>query len=67
MLGNHAGIETNNCVIVGEKDRLIATIGVSDLIIIQDKDATLIAHRKDEATVKQMVDLLKTKNGGTYL
>ena len=67
VLGNHAGIETNNCVIVGEKDRLIATIGVSDLIIIQDKDATLIAHRKDEATVKQMVDLLKSKKGGTYL
>ena len=67
VLGNHSGIETTNCVIVGDKDRLITTIGVSDLLIIQDRDATLIAHRKDEGTVKQMVDLLKAQGKEAYL
>src|SRR5947209_1175004 len=58
ILAGHAGINTRNCVIVGDTKRLIATIGVRDLLIIQDGDATLIVDRRDEATVKQLVDLL---------
>ncbi len=63
----HAGIHTTGCVIVGDDGRLIATIGVKDLLIVQDGDATLIAHRSEEATVKQMVDLLKQKGLDRYL
>jgi mannose-1-phosphate guanylyltransferase len=63
----HAGIHTAGCVIVGDDGRLIATIGVKDLLIVQDGDATLIADRKEEATVKQMVDLLKQKGLDRYL
>ena len=63
----HAGIHTTHCVIVGAEDRLIATIGVKDLLIVQDGDATLVADRKEEATVKQMVDLLKQKGLDRYL
>src|SRR5260370_704324 len=63
----HAGIHTTGCVIVGDDGRLIATIGVKDLLVVQDGDATLIADRKDEATVKQMVDLLKQKGLDRYL
>jgi mannose-1-phosphate guanylyltransferase len=57
----HVAINTRNCVIVGDEDRLIATIGVSDLLIIQDGDATLVAHRSEEGTIKQMVELLRKK------
>ena len=46
---------------------MIATIGVSNLLIIQDGDATLVADRRDEATVKQLVDLLKQKGLENYL
>jgi mannose-1-phosphate guanylyltransferase len=63
----HAGIHTNRCVIVGDGGRLIATIGVQDLLIVQDGDATLIADRKEEGTVKQLVDLLKQKGLDRYL
>jgi len=63
----HAGIQTKHCVIVGDAGRLIATIGVKDLLIVQDGDATLIADRRDEGTVKQLVDLLKQKGLERYL
>lgn len=60
VLANHAGVKTKNCVIVGDDPkRLITTIGVENLLIIQDGDATLIADRRDESTVKQLVDRLK--------
>jgi mannose-1-phosphate guanylyltransferase len=59
VLATHCGIRTHRCVIVGDTDRLLATVGVDDLLIIQDGDATLIAHRRDEGTVKQLVEVLR--------
>lgn len=61
VLAKHLGLKTKNCVIVGDSDRLITTIGVSNLLIIQDGDSVLIADRRDEATVKQLVDEMKKK------
>jgi mannose-1-phosphate guanylyltransferase len=67
VLATHCGMNTNNCVVVGDPGRLVATIGVRDLLIVQDGDATLIADRRDEGTVKQLVDLLKKKGLEKYL
>ena len=67
MLATHCGIKTDRCVIVGDADRLIATIGVDNLLIVQDGNATLVADRREEATVKQLVELLKKKGLERYL
>ncbi len=63
----HIGNDTRNCVIVGDKNRLIATAGVSDLLIIQDGDALLIADRRDEAAVKRLVEQLGKAGLERYL
>ena len=67
ILANHCGLKTNHCIIVGDAERLITTIGVENLVIVQDGDATLIADRRDEGTVKQLVDLMKKKGLEKYL
>ena len=67
VLATHCGLKTNNCIIVGDAGRLIATIGVENLLIVQDGDATLVADRRDEGTVKQLVELLKKKGLEQYL
>ena len=67
ILATHCGLKTNHCVIVGDAGRLITTIGVENLLILQDGDATLIADRRDEGTVKQLVDLLEKKDLSKYL
>jgi mannose-1-phosphate guanylyltransferase len=59
----HVGIDTTHCVIVADAGHLIATIGVSNLLIVQDGDATLIADRREEGTVKQVVEQLKKRPG----
>ncbi len=61
VLATHCGVGTRSCVIVADEGHLIATAGVEDLLIIQDGNATLVAHRRDEATVKQIVELLRKK------
>jgi mannose-1-phosphate guanylyltransferase len=67
VLAKHAGLKTQDCVIIGESHHLITTIGVKNLLIIQDGDATLVADRSDEATVKQLVELLRKKGLESHL
>jgi mannose-1-phosphate guanylyltransferase len=67
VLAHHCSIKTKGCVIVGEPGRLVATVGVDDLLIIQDGNATLVAHRREEGTIKQLVDLLKQKGLEDFL
>jgi mannose-1-phosphate guanylyltransferase len=67
VLGTHAGLHTRDCVIVTDDGRLIATIGVDNLLIVQDGNATLVADKREEATVKHLVDLLKKKGLQKYL
>jgi mannose-1-phosphate guanylyltransferase len=63
----HCGISTSNCVIVGDAGRLIATIGVANLLIVQDGNATLVADRREESTVKQLVEKMKQKGLESFL
>lgn len=66
---NHVGVRTNKCVIVSDDDHLVATMGVDNLLIIQDGNATLIANRDDESAVKEIVELLRERReqGEKYL
>ncbi len=67
LLATHAGLHTRDCVIVGDAAHLIATIGVDNLLIVQDGNATLVADKREEATVKHLVELLKKKGLERYL
>jgi mannose-1-phosphate guanylyltransferase len=67
ILATHCGIATNHCVVVGEPGRLITTIGVANLLIVQDGNATLVADRREEATVKALVEKMKHKGLESYL
>lgn len=67
VLATHCGLKTKNCVIAADAGHLVATVGVSNLLIVQDGDATLVADRGEEGNIKQLVDLLKKKNLDKYL
>ena len=58
VLGRRHGLGTENCVIVGTENHLIATLGVRDLIIVHTPDVTLVADRKDEQSVKRLIESL---------
>jgi len=60
--GNHIRgkavlIEAENCYVQSE-DRLVAAVGVNDLVIVDTGDAVLVAHRDRSQEVKQVVDHL---------
>jgi mannose-1-phosphate guanylyltransferase len=67
VLANHCGLTTQGCLIVGDADRLIATVGVENLVIVQDGNAVLIADKRDEGAIKKLVELLKQSGREEYL
>jgi mannose-1-phosphate guanylyltransferase/mannose-6-phosphate isomerase len=50
-------VETENCYVQSE-DRLVAVVGVNDLVIVDTGDAVLVADRDRSQEVKQVVDHL---------
>ncbi|MBP8219964.1 MAG: mannose-1-phosphate guanylyltransferase/mannose-6-phosphate isomerase [Aeromonadaceae bacterium] len=46
--------------------RLVATVGVEDLVIVDTDDALLVAHKDHTQDVKRVVEQLKTDNHEAY-
>jgi mannose-1-phosphate guanylyltransferase len=67
VLAQHEGSDTEHCIIVGAPNQLIATAGVRDLLIIQDGNATLVAHRSQEGAIKKLVETLQKKGREEFL
>ncbi|NWO04348.1 MAG: mannose-1-phosphate guanylyltransferase/mannose-6-phosphate isomerase [Alteromonadaceae bacterium] len=49
---------TDNTLVRAES-RLVATVGVKDLVIVETKDALLVAHKDDVQDVKKVVNAIK--------
>lgn len=55
-------INSKDNYIYSGKDKLVTTIGVNDLIIVDNKDALLICKKDESQKVKQIVETLKLRN-----
>lgn len=64
--GNVISINTNNTIIQG-MNKLIATIGIEDLIIVDTEDAMLICTKDSTQEVKKVIENLKVCNREDYL
>ena len=64
--GNVVSIDTKNTIIQGN-GKLIATVGVEDLVIIETEDATLICDKNSTSDIKKVIENLKICNRTEYL
>ncbi len=53
--------QVSNCYLHSQ-NRLIAAVGVDDLVVVETADAVLVAHRDKTQNVKVIVEQLKEKN-----
>lgn len=58
--GDVMAFNTRNCL-VQSHHRLVATIGLEDLIVIETKDAVLVANKHDSQQVKDVVKRLQAE------
>jgi len=66
FIGPYEEIDTRNTFIFGGK-RLVATIGVDNIVIVDSEDALLVCAKDREQEVRQIVQQLKTKGENQWL
>jgi mannose-1-phosphate guanylyltransferase len=64
--GLHVGIDTRNCIVVGQNDHVVATLGIEDLIVIQTPDATFVGRKDRAEDVRRIVERLKEQGLDRY-
>ncbi len=64
--GNVISIRTRNSIIQGT-DKLIAAIGLKDIIVVDTEDAILICNKDNTQEVKEVINNLKICNRVEYL
>ncbi|MHC4270124.1 MAG: mannose-1-phosphate guanylyltransferase [Planctomycetota bacterium] len=67
ILGKHCGLNTQGNIIIGNKEHLITTINVSDLIIVNTEEVTMVCNKNNAEDIKKLTDLLEEKGYSSYL
>jgi mannose-1-phosphate guanylyltransferase len=55
--GQHVGVDTTNCII-HSPGKLITTLGVSDLIIVETDDVLMVCHKDQAQNIKKLLQKL---------
>ncbi|MFP6613450.1 MAG: mannose-1-phosphate guanylyltransferase [Pirellulales bacterium] len=63
----HIGLKTAGSIVRGNSDHLLVTLGVSDCIVVQTPDATLIANKHDEESIRELVKIMEQRGWREYL
>lgn len=64
--GNVVTVNTKDCVIEGS-EKLIATVGLRDIVVVDTKDATLITTKENAGEIKQVLAKLRESGRNEYL
>jgi len=67
VVGKHLGVATSNSIIRGQDGHLIVTLGVRDLVVVHTPDATLVANKHDEESIRQVVQQLTERGWEDFL
>ncbi len=65
--GKHLGLNTSNTIVRASDDHLVVTLGLKDCIVVHTPDATLVANRNDEESIRKIVKLLEERGWTEYL
>jgi mannose-1-phosphate guanylyltransferase len=66
VVGKHLGIDTNDSIIYS-CNRIVTTIGIKNLIIVNTGDAVLICDKNKAQDIKELRNLIEKENLDEYL
>lgn len=64
--GNYLGLDNQNCLIYAH-DKLLATVGLKDIVIVDTPDVTLVCNKNNSQDVKKLIEKLKASGQDKYL
>jgi len=62
LTGNVVNVDSQNSIIYGDK-RVVAVVGLKDIVVADTDDATLVCSKEKAQEVKKVVEALKKRNG----
>ncbi len=66
LIGDVIAVDLKNCYVRGD-GRLVAAVGLEDVILVDTDDAVLAVHRDHAQDIKRVVDTLKQRNRREHL
>ncbi|MBN2474298.1 MAG: mannose-1-phosphate guanylyltransferase [Pirellulales bacterium] len=67
ITAKHLGLNTTGTIVRGGENHLIVTLGLKDCLVVHTPDATLVANKHDEESIRQVVAMLGEQGYGEYL
>jgi mannose-1-phosphate guanylyltransferase len=68
LQSQHVDLDTKNTLVCSEgSDRLIVTVGVENMVIVDTGDTILVCSREQSQKIKEVVNLLKLSGKTNYL
>lgn len=69
ILGDQARVisDRSSGIVVGQSDRVVAVIGLEDVVVVDTDDALLVTNAANAQRIKQMVDFLRSTGRGDVL
>ena len=67
VVGKHIGIDTTNTIVRGDNDHLIVTVGLEDCVVVHTPDATFVAKKDREESIREVVKILEEKGWQDHL
>ncbi|MDD4784982.1 MAG: sugar phosphate nucleotidyltransferase [Candidatus Shapirobacteria bacterium] len=65
--GNYIGIGSKNIMVYGSFDKLVAGIGIKDLVIVVTDDIILVCNKNDSQKVKEVIQRLEKQQRFNYI
>ena len=66
-IGNVELVDTTDCIIISHEKKLVATVGLNDVVVVDTEDVTLIGNKDSMERIKTILQLLKDKGKKEYL
>jgi mannose-1-phosphate guanylyltransferase len=61
IVGRHVGLRTQGTIVRSDEQHLVVTVGLKDCLVVHTPDATLVANKHDEESVRQIVKILEDR------
>jgi mannose-1-phosphate guanylyltransferase len=65
--GKHLGLNTRGTIVRTSDEHLVVTLGLADCIVVHTPDATLVANKHDEESIRELVKMIEERGWQQYL
>ncbi len=65
--GDYVQIDSSGCIIQASHGKIVALVGVENLVVVETPDAVLVCDRERTEDVRQVVELLRRRGMTEYL